>query len=355
MQAVIHEMSKSAYLPELDLFGIPPTQDMIERDIVSEHRPISTLDSDSFIQFEIPTASDEYFKFEDLFLHMKVKVKPLKTIKTDEDWENIAPVNYLLHSMIKQLDIFIGDKQVTTSPSTYSYKAYFETLLGFNKEAKHSHLSSALWFDDENLKQDNPIKVWGAYLKKNKEIDLLGRLHTDLAYQGRCLLGGAKVIVKILLNDPKFFFMATKGHAPVMEFLEASLIVHRSKVYPQIVEGHNAALQMAPARYPITHSIVKPCTIQKGTFDVHIDNVHSGQLPRRIFVAFVKNQAYCGDYQLNPYNFKHFGITSFSVFLDGIQYPAKAFTPDFNNDLFQRNNTHFSMRLTCWELSLQLI
>ena len=238
--------------------------------------------------------------------------------------------------MIKQLDIFIGDKQVTTSPSTYSYKAYFETLLGFNKEAKHSHLSSALWFDDENLKQDNPIKVWGAYLKKNKEIDLLGRLHTDLAYQGRCLLGGAKVIVKILLNDPKFFFMATKGHAPVMEFLEASLIVHRSKVYPQIAEGHNVALQTAPAKYPITHSIVKPCTIQKGTFDVHIDNVHSGQLPRRIFVAFVKNQAYCGDYMLNPYNFKHFGITSFSVYLDGIQYPAKAFTPDFTNELFQR-------------------
>ena len=82
MQAIIHELSKSASLPELDLFGIPPTQDMIERDIVSEHRPISTLDSDSFIQFEIPTASDEYFKFEDLFLHMKVKVKPLKTIKS---------------------------------------------------------------------------------------------------------------------------------------------------------------------------------------------------------------------------------------------------------------------------------
>ena len=185
MQAIIHEKSSGAPLSELDLFGVPPTQFMIERDIVTEHRPISTLNSDSFIQFEIPTAADEYFKFEDLFLYMRVKVSKPATLKTDADWSKIAPVNYLLHSMIKQLDIFIGDKQVTTSPSTYSYKAYFEALLGYHHAAKKSHLSSALWFNDEDMKYENPILDWGKQLNKGKEIELMGKLHTDLAYQGR--------------------------------------------------------------------------------------------------------------------------------------------------------------------------
>ena len=50
-------------------------------------------------------------------------------------------------------------------------------------------------------------------------------------------------------------------------------------------------------------SNVKAFTIAKGSFDANIDNVHSGQLPRRIFVAFVNNLAYCGSYELNPFKF----------------------------------------------------
>lgn len=335
MQALIHEMSSSIPLPRLDLFGVPPTQTMVERDIVTEHRPITSLEPSSFIQFELNSADDEYLDLEKLILYFKIKVKKNKAIATEADWETISPVNYLLHSMIKQVDIFIGDKQISTTNPTYGYKAYFEAFFGFSKDQKQTHLTSALWYDDEDLKEEILVKKQSKYLRNYRELDLMGRLHTDLTFQGRNLIGGTKLIFRILLNDPKFYLMS-KTHKPEVEILEAALFAHRAKVSQHIVEAHHNALRISTAKYPITMNKLKPFTIPKGAFDANIDNVHSGQLPRRIFIAFVKNLAYYGDYNLNPFYFEHFNISSLAVYLDGIQYPAKAFAPDFSEKVYQR-------------------
>ena len=158
MQAFLHELTTTIPLPKMDLFGVPPTQTMIERDIVTEHRPIATIDPTSFIQFEIQTAIDEYIDLEKLILYMKVKLQRIPTIKTDSEFDNIAPTNYLLHSMIKQVDVFIGDKQITSNSPTYAYKAYFEAFFGFSRDAKKSHMTSALWYNDENNKEELIVK-----------------------------------------------------------------------------------------------------------------------------------------------------------------------------------------------------
>ena len=163
----------------------------------------------------------------------------------------------------------------------------------------------------------------------------MGRLHTDISFQGRSLLGGCKLIIRILLNEPKFY-MNAKVHKPELEILEVSLFTHRSKVTQDLVEAHNIALNTSNVKYPITMSKVKAFTVHAGTYDACLDNIHSGQLPRRVFVCFVNNTAFCGDYNLNPFKFEHFNISSLAIYLDGLQYPSKAFTPDFTNNLYQR-------------------
>ena len=333
----IHEMSSTVPLPKFDLFGVPPTQNVIERDIVTEHRPITTIDPNSFVQFEIYTAADEYLDLEKLFLYIKVKVKEDSKIATDTDWDDVAPVNYLLHSLIKQLDIFIGDKQITTTSPTYSYKAYIEALFGYTISAKKSHLEAAGWIHDdaERKQMMSPSGLDNDYIESYKTQDLYGRLHTDLTFQGRNLLGGCKIIIRILFNEPKFYLMSLT-HEPVLEFLDICLYAHRSKVPQMIVEAHEAALKISTAKYPLTLSKVKPFTISKGLMDANIDNIHSGQLPKRIFIFFVDNLAYIGDYKRNPFWFANFNICSLSVHLDGQQYPPKAFTPDFSKENYMR-------------------
>jgi len=265
---------------------------------------------------------------------MRIKIKNFEHPGNAEPFKEIKSANYLLHSMIKQLDIFIGDTQINPSTPTYAYKAYFEALLGYGMEAKKSHLTSAGWMSDNILYRilDEGVKK---PLEDFRQLDLYGRIHSDIAFQGKSLLGGLKLVIRILLHEPKFYIIS-KEFDVQLEFLEAALHVHRSKVPQYIVDAHNAALRISPAKYPLTLAKVKSFTIQKGTLDINIDNVHNGQLPRRIFIAFVSNSAYLGNYKQDPFYFNHFNISMLAVYVNGEQYPSKPFTPDFNNQIYER-------------------
>ena len=154
-------------------------------------------------------------------------------------------------------------------------------------------------------KEDILVKEQSKYLEIYKELDLMGRLHTDISFQGRSLLGGCKLIIRILLNKPKFY-MNAKVHKSELEILEVSLFAHRSKVTQDLVEAHNIALNTSNVEYPITMSKVEVLTVHAGTYDACLDNIHSGQLPRRVFVWFVSITAFCEDYNSNPFKFEHF-------------------------------------------------
>ena len=123
MESLIHEKSAIVPLPRFDLFYVPPTQQTIEKYVITEHKPISALDSSSFVQFEINTAFDEYLDLSKLFLYLKLNFTEMTGLESGaEEFKSIKHCKYLLSSMIKQLDIFIGSTKITTSNSTYPYK-----------------------------------------------------------------------------------------------------------------------------------------------------------------------------------------------------------------------------------------
>ena len=330
MESLIDEKSSIVPLPRFDLFTVPPTQQTVDKFIRTEHKPISVLDSTSFVQFEIHTAFDEYLDLESIFLLLEIKLKTITGLEaydgsseSSKKWSDVMHAKYLLHSMIKQLDIFIGDTQVSSSTPTYSYKAYIEALLGFSSEAKSSHLQSAYW--------DNQHPMTSDY----KPMQMFGRLHSDLVFQEKVLLGGCKLTVRILFNEPKFYFIS-KGYKPEIELSGASLYTLRFRVPQYIVKAHDAALQISSAKYYMAASRVKPFTIMSGITDYNIDNLHSGQIPRRLFIMFVKNTAFNGDYTKDPYYFEHCSLNYLAIYVNGEQLPPKPFTPDFSTYHYMR-------------------
>ncbi len=53
-----------------------------------------------------------------------------------------------MHSLFKQVDVYLNGKQVTPAMGTYAYRAYIETLLNYDVSAKESQLTSALYYKD---------------------------------------------------------------------------------------------------------------------------------------------------------------------------------------------------------------
>lgn len=340
-------MSSVTALGEFDIFGVPPTQTTIEQDILSEHRPVAPINSKSSLEFNIVTGIDEYLRLDKSWLYIKVKLiceLPMKAEMKKDNWKSVSTVNNFLNSLFKQVDLYIGSYSVSLSHQTYPYKADFEIKLGKSKESKESYLSSILWTHGEDETSDYISQKRAKFIESNgpdftigKEVDLMGRIHLPLFEQNKAVLGGTTITLKFIPNDPSFYIMCKNDvNIKSVEFSDATLYVHRSKVTRPVVEAQNKGLEITNAKYPVRESFVVPTTISAGKQDFIIENVHSGYLPQRAFVAFVDHSAFNGSYVLNPFYYEHFNLSYLAFNLNGIQYPEKAFTPNYDKSLYMR-------------------
>ena len=169
------------------------------------------------------------------------------------------------------------------------------------------------------------------------ELDLKSGIFLPLFEQKGLLLGRSELFIRLIPNTPDVYMMCNNSiRITKVEFMDACLYFQRSKLAPNVLEGHRKALNFSPTKYPIRESFVVPITVSKGIMDTIIDNVHNGQLPKRAFVAFVDNNAFNGSTVLNPYNYQNFNLSYLAFSLDGTQHPHQAFEPNFDKKLYVR-------------------
>ena len=117
---------------------------------------------------------------------------------------------------------------------------------------------------------------------------------------------------------------------------QASLFVRKAKVNPTIVLAHAKALQTATCKYPVKRVVTKVFSIPQGNHNCVQDNLFVNQRPNKLVIALIDSRAFNGHYESSPFEFKHYDINSFALFADAQQIPAKAFKPDFENDIYAR-------------------
>ncbi|XP_052128232.1 uncharacterized protein F54H12.2-like [Frankliniella occidentalis] len=139
--------------------------------------------------------------------------------------------------------------------------------------------------------------------------------------------------IKLTRSRDAFVLTSTKKKERFI-ITDIKLLIRRVRVSPSVLLAHAAALEKAPAKYPITRVDLKTFTISAGLHDKTIPNLHLGQLPKRLIIGFVSNQAFNGSYERNPFNFHHFNIIYLNLY-DGSQpIPAQPLKPNFNKGLY---------------------
>ena len=131
---ILKECSKS----ELDLFSVPPTQVGLEKGYFMDHQPLSSVSDGGPITFLSP-GTEDYVDLSKTILFVRAKVTKADGTDLDTD-EKVGIVNNfrILHSLFKQVDVFLKEKQVTQAMGTYAYRASLETLLNYGPAAKQS-------------------------------------------------------------------------------------------------------------------------------------------------------------------------------------------------------------------------
>ena len=373
----VHARSKQCGKTETDLFSIPPTQASLEKGRWIDYHPLSSVENDDGPITFLAAGTEDYVDLSKTILFVEGKV--VKSDGTDlsgDEQSNVAPVNNFLHSLFRQVDVYLNGKQVTPAMGTYAYRAYLETLLNYDVSSKGSQLTSAMYYKDTAGEMDStgslPVKkaitasgsshnfmTMGSgnqgfakrhqFIQDGKKFTLSGPVFVDAFMGSRLLL--SMVDLKLILNrsSDKFCLMDKNGSNAVLnakvKLTDVILKVRKVRVSPTISMGHELALKKMAAIYPIRRVECKTFVTPANMPSVRKDNIFTGNIPKTFVFGLVDAKGFSGDYAKNPYNFQNFDVTTVTLTVNGEELPFKQLTLNYKENkenFIQAYNTLFS-------------
>ena len=322
---------------ELDVFERQHQQINYENCKVEKVLPINGATDP--LEFKITGSGEDYIwpKIHYLLLHVKVTQKDGTPLDPDD---TTLPVNNFIHTLWNEVKVTINGTVITPKDENYAYKALFEKLLSFGDCAMNSQGEAALFIKDtagqmENMGTNNEGAVARRrYIAESKILELLCPLNIDLFQQGQVLPNGCDISIKLTRNRPEFCLMMPDDNGRKIDICLAELLIMKPRLSSATALAHAKAFQHDMAVYPIRRCETKTAVIEKGVLSKTLTNICTGQLPRRVVVAMVSNEAYNGHRSQNPFNFKHYNLNYMSLSLDGEQKPNIPLTPNFEEGLY---------------------
>lgn len=317
---------------ELDLFSVPPTQIAIEEGVWDNIKPHPNYGQGT-ITFDIPGDSFHYIDLAQTELWVEVNISTRNNgqlqqvdFTVNQNSPKIAPVNNFLHSLFSQVQISLNNKEVENTNSNYAYRAYLENLLCYDKETKETFLKKELFIQDKANKIEktkcvldnaedtdfNLALIQRRDLFRRQPVQLCGRLHCDLFQLNRYLLSNVNVQVKLSRNKPEFYLVGEIQNS-VAVITDCFLRVRRVKISPSLMLEHTAALEKTNAKYPLKRVLLKNYTLPYAASKTTITGIHTGFLPNRVLIGFIKTNDYDGTLDSNPFNFRNYNISGLSL------------------------------------------
>lgn len=353
--AFIHEKSTECATTQLDIFAVPMSQTAIESATCIEFHPISNITDGAPIEFNINGTGLDYVDLPNVYLHVLVEIVQGNGESIGNN-STVGPINNFMHSLFSQVDVRLNENLVSSTNNTYAYRALIETLLSYGPAAKESQLQCGLYYKDtaghmevnnpqhtqiaataDTPARTEPCKNAGlasryAHFHGGRVVDLMGKLHTDLFMQERYLLSEVHLRIRLLRNKDAFCLMGPANGQFKVKIRDCRVHIRKPKLSSSAYLSHEKALAIGSANYPIRRVVCKTFTVSAGNRNFTHENVFQGQLPTRLVLGMVDNDAFNGVYNKNPFNFQHYNLKSIKVYLDGQDQNVRPIVTDFSDD-----------------------
>ena len=187
---------------------------------------------------------------------------------------------------------------ITLSGDLYNYTAYLETMLSYGVDASISQLTNSYWCkdvgdmlhcDSTNAESKNTgFKDRWNRQKQSKEIEMYGRIHSNIRNVPKFLLSDVKLQIKFTKANPSFYLMNSAADSKTtFKFLDAKRFVRRIRANPQIPLAQEETLKTDLARFNMTRVELKIFTFSAGTQSLSIDHAVLGRIPKRLLFTMI--------------------------------------------------------------------
>ena len=324
-----------------EYFQPQPIQTSILRTFKREYTPISALQHGSPIEFHVPGTAQLYLDLANSFIELKAKIVDAENKDTTADTKAV-PCNNVLHSLFAGIEVELNGKTISDANALYPYRAYFETLFNFNKEAQDNMLDIQGWARDTAGKMavydstgaaatnEGAKKRMKRFLE-GRTVQMIGRPHVDIFHQGLYLPSNVSLKMKFNISKDNFVISQPIGAAVAykMKILEMKLVIKTIEVSPSLALAHEQMLVKSNMRFPLRRVTLKHLSIPAGQTTISHDNIVLGEIPERIILALVNDSDLVGGNQTNPFNFQHFSVNQLAMYVNGELVPNKKYTPNF--------------------------
>lgn len=351
---------------ELNLYTVPQTQVAIKKSYYLEVSPNATVTSEGPWAF-IHNSGSGFLDLSKSFILWKGCIKT--AADGDLAWaparpevgvagqaghqdavaeanpnQRVGPVNMIGNSIFKQVKLFLNNKLVSDSSDTYAYTAYLQSILNYDRTYKNTMLVGGAGWDVENpfdQVDTNGNLAWQLRTlnwRNSDEKQFIVPIHMDLMNQEKLLINKINLKLELHRNPNAFCLM----HHVAAAGTTFRMSLNDIKLYLKVVEPVDAvslalesSLMKNTLKYPIRRTQIKTLSVAAGRRDLPSEPVFTGQIPRRLVVAFVDEDAFHGVYNKSPFNFKNFNISEIQVMAGGVNYPPNPIQTDFPNDHYK--------------------
>ena len=130
------------------LFDKIPQDEGIQQRMYIDALPIAPLSENAPVEFVVPGSGAQYIDLKETQLYVKCSLRmgngsAIPGIPDDDQSPKedayVSVTHNLLNSLWKQVDVFMGDKLISTSGQNYPYKSYIDVLLNKGMDAKKTN------------------------------------------------------------------------------------------------------------------------------------------------------------------------------------------------------------------------
>ena len=157
-------VNNACMLPEFSLFGNIALQHQVEKCFYQEFTPISLINDKAPITIVAQGAPNQCWALHKSFITVTCKI-----VKDDgaalAAGNDVTTCNNVLDSLFQQIDVELGDKQVSDNNILYGYRSIMDNLLSYSEEAQKTWMRGAIFAKDT-------VGQWEIYSKVDGSANL---------------------------------------------------------------------------------------------------------------------------------------------------------------------------------------
>lgn len=251
---------------EFGLFSKPLVQtEILARPWIQVYPKNKEIGKSREIEFIIDRSEFEFTELGPSFLEITM------TFQKDENNAialQASPINLFPVTIFDHAEFEIEGINVADRSDLFAYRAYLQTLLGYERSVKNTTLQLMGWHEDtagrfnEIAGTDNTgfatrLAIWGT----DKTLTFRTPLFFDIAQQPRAIIPQVAMRLKLYVGDQEFYLMSTaaQGNTHKLKISDCVLHVQRLLPDPGMHEAVLKTLQQENAYYPLVKCVMKVC------------------------------------------------------------------------------------------------